>query len=129
MSIYCGVIYNEFFGMKIIRCGNLGIVQPIWAVSENGLNFENSLKMKLSMIVAFFHMGFGMALKIVNERKRGEYKKIIYDSIPKIGLLFTTVGYLVLLIVKKWLTNYSGAESTAPSIINSLLELYLGWNL
>lgn len=77
--------------------------------------------MKLSMVVAFFHMGFGMVLKIVNERKRGEYKKIIYDSLPKIGLLLTTVGYLVLLIVKKWLTDYSGAESTAPSIINSML--------
>lgn len=39
MSIYCGAIYNEFFGMKIIRWGHLGIVQPVWAVSENGLNF------------------------------------------------------------------------------------------
>jgi V-type H+-transporting ATPase subunit a len=73
------------------------------------------------MIVAFFHMGFGMALKIVNERKRGEYKKIFYDSLPKIGLLFTTVGYLVLLIVKKWMTDYSTIEHTAPSIINSIL--------
>jgi vacuolar-type H+-ATPase subunit I/STV1 len=52
--------------MKIIRWDNLGIVQPVWGVSENGLNFENSLKMKISMIVAFFHMGFGMALKIIN---------------------------------------------------------------
>ncbi len=33
---------------------------------------------------------------------------IIYDSIPKLGLLFTTVGYLVFLIVKKWLTNFHG---------------------
>jgi hypothetical protein len=30
--------------------------------------------------------------------------------------------------VVKWLTNYHGHESTAPSIINSVLELYLGWN-
>lgn len=84
--------------------------------------------MKISMIVAFFHMGFGMSLKIVNEFKRGQFKRIIYDSLPKIGILFTTVGYLVLLIVKKWLTNFEGSESTAPSIINCLLELYLGWN-
>lgn len=128
MSMYCGVIYNQFFGFKILRWSNLGIVQPIWAVSENGLNFQNSLKMKISMIMAFFHMAFGMVLKIVNQKKRGQHSKIFYDSLPKIGLLFTTVGYLVLLIVKKWMTNYSGAESTAPSIINSLLELYLGWN-
>ena len=128
MSIYCGIIYNEFFGMKIIRWSNLGIIQPIWAVSENGLNFENSLKMKISMIVAFVHMLFGMTLKIVNEWKRGQTKTIVYDSFPKIGLLLTTVGYLVFLIVLKWLTSFKGAESTAPSIINSMLELYLGWN-
>ena len=94
--------------MKILRWGNLGIVQPVWAVSENGLNFENSLKMKLSMIMAFVHMGFGMSLKIWNEHKRGQHKKIIYDSLPKIGLLFTTVGYLVYLILAKWLTDFRG---------------------
>lgn len=77
--------------------------------------------MKVSMIIAFFHMGFGMVLKIVNEKKKGQISKIFYDSLPKIGLLCTTVGYLVFLIVKKWWTNYSGVENTAPSIINSLL--------
>lgn len=60
------------------------------------------------MIVAFVHMAFGMSLKIINEKKRRQYKKIFYDSIPKLALLFTTVGYLVLLIIKKWLTNYNG---------------------
>lgn len=129
MSIYCGFIYNQFFGMKLLRWGNLGIVQPIWGVAENGLNFENSLKMKISMIVAFIHMGFGMILKIVNDKKRGQYKKIFYDSLPKFCILLTTVGYLVLLIVLKWLKNYEGNESKAPSIINCILELYLGWNL
>lgn len=58
------------------------------------------------MIVAFVHMAFGMILKIVNDKKRGQHKKIIYDSLPKLCLLFTTVGYLVLLIVLKWLKNY-----------------------
>ena len=84
--------------------------------------------MKVSMVMAFVHMGFGMGLKVWNEYKKGQFKTIIYDSAPKIGMLFTTVGYLVYLILAKWLTDYRGQESTAPSIINSLLELYLGWN-
>lgn len=54
-------------------------------------------------------MAFGMVLKIVNEKKKGQYSKIFYDSLPKIGLLITTVGYLVFLILKKWCTNFSGA--------------------
>ena len=73
------------------------------------------------MIVAFVHMLFGMILKIMNERKRGQTNTIIYDSLPKIGLLLTTVGYLVFLIIVKWLTDFSGQISTAPSIINSIL--------
>jgi hypothetical protein len=42
--------------------------------------------------------------------------------------MFTTIGYLVYLIVAKWLTNYHGREQEAPSIINSVLEMYLGYN-
>jgi hypothetical protein len=41
--------------------------------------------------------------------------------------MFTTVGYLVFLIIAKWLTDYSGHEGDAPSVINSMLELYLGY--
>lgn len=77
--------------------------------------------MKISMVVAFVHMTFGMVLKIINEIKRSQKSLIFYDSLPKLGLLLTTVGYLVLLIIKKWLKNFEGEESTAPSIINSML--------
>ena len=80
------------------------------------------------MIVAFVHMLFGGILKIANEMKRKQNNSILYDSIPKVGLLLTTVGYMDYLIVRKWLTNYAGRESEAPSIINCILELYLGWN-
>lgn len=64
--------------------------------------------MKLSMIVAFIHMCFGAVLKIANELKKGQKSLVLYDSIPKLILMFTTIGYLVLLIIVKWLTNYEG---------------------
>lgn len=84
--------------------------------------------MKLSMVIAFIHMSFGISLKMINELKRGQKDKLIYDSLPKFVLMFTTIGYLVYLIVAKWLTNYHGREHEAPSIINSVLEMYLGYN-
>ena len=62
--------------------------------------------MKLSMIIAFIHMCFGVSLKMINELKRGQNKLFIYDSMPKLILMFTTIGYLVYLIIAKWLTNY-----------------------
>lgn len=64
--------------------------------------------MKISMVIAFIHMTFGIILKMVNELKRGQTKIFYYDSLPKLVLMFTTIGYLVLLIVMKWLTNYHG---------------------
>lgn len=64
--------------------------------------------MKISMVIAFIHMTFGIILKMVNELKRGQTKIFYYDSMPKLVLMFTTIGYLVLLIVMKWLTNYHG---------------------
>jgi V-type H+-transporting ATPase subunit a len=77
--------------------------------------------MKLSMVIAFIHMVFGTVLKIINEIKRGQTKMLYLDSLPKLVLMFTTIGYLVFLIVTKWLTNYDGRTHEAPSIINTML--------
>ena len=99
----------------------MGILHGKWGTAENGLNFENSLKMKISMIIAFVHMFFGLILKIVNEIKRSQNNLIIYDSLPKLGLLCSSVGYLVTLIITKWLTDWTGKDATSPSIINSML--------
>lgn len=107
--------------MKVIRSEHLGILQPQWGVAENGLNFENSLKMKISMMVALLHISFGLGLKMLNEYKRNQLALLAYDSLPKMLLLLTTVGYLNYLVVVKWLTDYSGKEAFAPSVINTIL--------
>jgi len=66
--------------------------------------------MKISMVVAFVHMTFGVILKMRNELKRGQIKPFYLDSLPKLVLMFTTIGYLVMLIILKWLTDYRGRE-------------------
>ena len=35
-------------------------------------------------------------------------------------------GYMDLLIVIKWLTNYNGKTDQAPSIINTMVAMFLG---
>lgn len=64
--------------------------------------------MKISMVIAFVHMTFGSVLKMKNELKRGQTSRFIYDSLPKLVMMFTTIGYLVFLIIAKWLTDYRG---------------------
>lgn len=64
--------------------------------------------MKISMVIAFVHMTFGTVLKMTNELKRGQTARLVYDSLPKLVMMFTTIGYLVFLIIAKWLTDYTG---------------------
>lgn len=45
---------------------------------------------------------------MANELKRGQKSKLLYDSLPKLILMFTTIGYLDYLIIVKWLTSYEG---------------------
>lgn len=70
MSIYFGLLFNEFFGMKVglmyrVTGGRFSI-DPLWGAAHNSLAFENSLKMKLSIIMGAVHMLFGMLLRIWN---------------------------------------------------------------
>jgi vacuolar-type H+-ATPase subunit I/STV1 len=55
-------------------------------------------------------MSFGLILKIANEVKRGQKKQIVFDSVPRLLLMLCTVGFLVLLIIVKWLNNYEDRE-------------------
>ncbi len=41
-------------------------VDPVWGVAENNLNYINSLKMKISVIIGVVHMTLGVIIKATN---------------------------------------------------------------
>jgi V-type H+-transporting ATPase subunit a len=43
-------------------------VDPAWGISSNYLNYINSLKMKISVIIAVIHMTLGVFVKASNAR-------------------------------------------------------------
>ena len=44
-------------------------VDPVWGRSKNNLQYVNSLKMKISVIIAIVHMTLGVIIKKHNEMK------------------------------------------------------------
>ena len=87
-STYCGIIYNDFMSLslnifgtcydlenilpdeEILRKYSVCVypigLDPVWAIASNNLNYINSLKMKISVIIAVVHMTLGVFVKASN---------------------------------------------------------------
>ncbi|XP_068668322.1 V-type proton ATPase subunit a1-like [Aristolochia californica] len=129
-SIYCGLIYNEFFsvpfhifGPSAYGCRNptcsdahtVGLIKvrepypfgvdPSWRGSRSELPFLNSLKMKMSILFGVVHMNLGIMLSFFNAKFFGSSLDIRYQFVPQMIFLNSLFGYLAFLIVIKWCTG------------------------
>lgn len=136
-SFYCGLIYNEFLSLSLNLFGSCysfkdGIgerigqcvypvgVDPIWSVSLNGLNFTNSLKMKIAVIIGVIHMTLGLVVKALNCWHAKKRVHILIDVFPQVIFLVGVFGYMDFLIVVKWLTDWT---SSPPSIVTTMINI------
>ncbi|KAL0460662.1 UNVERIFIED_CONTAM: V-type proton ATPase subunit a1 [Sesamum latifolium] len=128
-SIYCGLIYNEFFsvpfhifGSSAYKCRDatcsdarsVGLVKyrdtypfgvdPSWRGSRSELPFLNSLKMKMSILFGVAQMNLGIILSYFNARYFSSSVDIKYQFVPQMIFLNSLFGYLSLLIIK-WCTG------------------------
>ncbi|XP_022729152.1 V-type proton ATPase subunit a1-like isoform X1 [Durio zibethinus] len=129
-SIYCGLIYNEFFsvpfhifGGSAYKCRDAtcsdahsaGLIKfrdpypfgvdPSWRGSRSELPFLNSLKMKLSILLGVAQMNLGIILSYFNARFFHDSLDIRYQFVPQMIFLNSLFGYLSLLIIIKWCTG------------------------
>lgn len=147
-AFYCGCIYNDFMSISLDIFGScydpnsvqpqqliprissncvypIGI-DPVWAVAENNLNFINSLKMKISVIIAVVHMTLGVFVKASNSIHFGKYMDFIFEFIPQLAFMTCLFAYMDFLIIYKWLVPWSPATiPRAPSIITTMINLPL----
>ena len=149
-ALYCGLIYNECFGLPIFLfgesrfdCENLSSngscsfksssnvypfgVDPNWLFSDNELLYLNSLKMKMSIVLGMCQMIFGLLLSGVNIYVSRHYAHFFTHFLPQLLYLVPFFGYLVVLIIIKWTKKYGklhgGAES--PSLISMMIDMIL----
>lgn len=100
-STYCGFIYNDFtsiplklFGDSCYEKNNAGLIvqkddcvypvglDPAWFVAKNELNYVNSLKMKISVILGVLQMSLGVCMKAFNSLYFGNYLDLCCEFIP-----------------------------------------------
>lgn len=126
-AFYCGFIYDEMFGLPVDFFGSrykqnttnpmywekkdasvypFGI-DPVWFFKDNELIFMNSYKMKLAIVMGMSQMIFGLFLGLINHIHRRDIVEILVTWIPQFLYLVPFFGYLVVLIIKKWCTDFS----------------------
>lgn len=162
-AIYCGFIYNEFFSIPMNIFGSAFVppsdmnftdesqstrqyehvrgkvypfgVDPIWKGSPNELDYYNSFKMKLSILLGILQMSLGIVLSCMNytkEKAPFRWINICFQFIPQIVFLWAIFGYMCVLIIIKWCTDWHMDDPTAlnvqspgsilPMIINMFLS-------
>jgi len=103
-----------------------------WGASSNEVVYFNSYKMKMSVILGILHMSFGILLKGVNAIHFKSAVDFIFEFIPQFLFFVGIFGFMVLLIIMKWITNYSewiDAPSASqfvkvPQIISTFSSIY-----
>jgi len=140
-SVYCGLMYNDFMAVPLnlfesCYVAKTGVrkdpncvypvgIDPIWYGAKNELLFMNSFKMKISVILGVAHMILGLIQKGLNALYNKDTPKLLHDFLPQLLLLSVVFGYMDLLIILKWNTNYTGITDQAPSIIVTMVNFFL----
>jgi V-type H+-transporting ATPase subunit a len=97
-ATFCGLIYNDMMSIPLYifescydpktkkaisnECLYPIGVDPIWFSSKNELQFMNSLKMKVSVILGILQMSLGVFLKAVNANYFSNTIDMIHEFIP-----------------------------------------------
>jgi len=139
-AFYAGLIYNDFLSLplelfkscynihdddsvkRIKDCNYPFGVDPIWYLSVNDLSFMNSLKMKIAVIIGIMQMLLGIFVKGLNEHYKGDTVAFCFEFIPQVIFLSCMFGYMDVLIILKWLTDWKGRDNEAPSIISQIIN-------
>ncbi|OZJ02430.1 hypothetical protein BZG36_04462 [Bifiguratus adelaidae] len=143
-SIYAGFIYNDVFSIamklapsqyfwkhgRVEACRKDGYTYPFgvdhaWHQADNGLIFLNSYKMKQAVILGVLQMLFGIFLCIPNHNSQGQPEYVLVETLPEITFLTSLFGYLVGLIIFKWLVDWKAKGQNPPSLLNVFLEMML----
>uniref|UniRef100_A0A9J8CM50 V-type proton ATPase subunit a n=1 Tax=Cyprinus carpio carpio TaxID=630221 RepID=A0A9J8CM50_CYPCA len=88
-------------------------IDPIWSLANNHLTFLNSYKMKMSVIIGVIHMTFGDSFFM------------FLVLIPELVFMLCLFGYLVFMVVFKWIAFGPQDSDRAPSILIHFIDMFV----
>nr|XP_020480115.1 V-type proton ATPase 116 kDa subunit a-like [Monopterus albus] len=100
-------------------------IDPVWGLANNKLTFLNSYKMKMSVIIGIIHMTFGVCLSYFNYRHFGQMSSVFFVLIPELFFMVCLFGYLVFMVVFKWIAYTPAQSKIAPSILIHFIDMFL----
>ncbi|XP_032687657.1 V-type proton ATPase 116 kDa subunit a isoform X2 [Odontomachus brunneus] len=160
-SIYAGIIYNDIFSKSVNIFGssweisyNMSTVtenpelqlhpghnfkqypypmglDPVWVLARNKIVFQNSFKMKLSIIFGVVHMMFGVCMNIVNIVNFKRFHSLFLEFLPQLLFLILLFFYMTVLMFIKWILYNSNDDDSprsskcAPSVLITFINMML----
>ncbi|XP_073777419.1 T cell immune regulator 1, ATPase H+ transporting V0 subunit a3b isoform X4 [Danio rerio] len=100
-------------------------IDPIWGLANNHLTFLNSYKMKMSVIIGVIHMTFGVCLSFFNYIHFREVSSVFLVLIPELCFMLCLFGYLIFMVIYKWLVYGPVNSDSAPSILIHFIDMFL----
>ncbi|XP_074530223.1 T cell immune regulator 1, ATPase H+ transporting V0 subunit a3b [Halichoeres trimaculatus] len=100
-------------------------IDPVWGLANNKLTFLNSYKMKMSVIIGIIHMTFGVCLSFFNYWHFKQMDSIFFVLIPELFFMICLFGYLVFMVVFKWIVYTPAQSKIAPSILIHFIDMFL----
>merc|ERR1712187_484631 len=107
-------------------------------MGENKLEFYNSLKMKMAVILGIIQMSGGLILSLMNSVYFKDMKHVWFGFIPEVTFLWCSFGYMCFMIIYKWNVNWparfmetvpamgEGHFFRAPSLLETQTNFFLG---
>ncbi|XP_046398900.1 V-type proton ATPase 116 kDa subunit a1-like [Ischnura elegans] len=104
---------------------------PAWQLAPgNKIIFQNSFKMKLSIMIGVVHMLFGVSLSVGNHVYFKQPINIILQFVPQVLFLALLFLYMIVLMILKWVL-YSAANPLewgtrcAPSVLITFINMMM----
>ncbi|KAL8273401.1 hypothetical protein Esti_002646 [Eimeria stiedai] len=143
-AFYAGFLYNDLFALGVnifgstwtgegqgvinggIRLRRIGTetypfgVDPAWKGASNELLMVNSIRMKLSVLIAVVQMGVGVILKGMNAIHFHDRLDFFFEFIPQFVFLMTLIGYMNFMVVYKWV---SPLTHNKPNLISAIINM------